>query len=563
MLAGCQRPSPLPPRRPARRPADRDATAPRPPPGQALRGPPDPSGRRSGHGKSTALAEAVANNQLEPVGIDVLAGPLPLRHRTAPAPGRPGPEPGPRTHPRPGCGHRGHRRPGLGPRPRPGGPDRRRCPPPGPTRPPVRSSAALLEQLPTNGHLVVSASRHQPALPVGRLDSLGQVVRLGAGRPAVRRRRAGRAGRQPGTGPTHDVEPLPRLPALADLQLRVGQRRPAPTTCGRRSWRHHRPRAARGPDPLRRCSTSLDDVMVAGPVRRTGSRAADLVAGLPMVDIATATAASDSTASSGQALLERAPDGTDGGRGGPSWRPRSISTVSRLSSGGPAPGRSRRCRFDRALAVIRRFAALPLLRGLAGGQTGAMIALAREMAPSSGFLVETARVPVRLRPLRPTSGSTASSTCPGGPGRDGDRRAGGPGHPPVDRAGSGAMVRESAAADDLDPAPRHPGRANGPTLGRAIDRPGPIHAPLLRQGDGDHGHGACSTTSTVSSRATRSVMAAERLCELGSARAGRAGRRRPARSSQMAPGDETLVGFAMWLRGVASPELSLAVGQRP
>lgn len=158
--------------------------------------------------------------------------------------------------------------------------------------------AALLDELPANGHLLLSG-RTQPPLPTGRLRAMGHVLEVVERDLAFdddelaqlidQRISSGRSGGSPLTagGLADDVAPvrasdLPRLAALADLRLRAG-----PGADAAFLWEEvlagldveHRTvltRAAVLP--------ALDDQLV-GAVSGGAWRAADLVDGLPLVEL--------------------------------------------------------------------------------------------------------------------------------------------------------------------------------------------------------------------------------------------------------------------------------------
>lgn len=149
--------------------------------------------------------------------------------------------------------------------------------------------ARLLEQLPVNGHLLLSA-RFSPELNTGRLRALGHLLELVEQDLAFdddelaqlieRRVSTPRAHRS--ATPTPAVGDLPRLAALADLRLRA-----RPGAAAAFLWEEvlsGLPPARR--DALVRASVLpvLDDELV-GAVSDGSWRTADLVDGLPMIEL--------------------------------------------------------------------------------------------------------------------------------------------------------------------------------------------------------------------------------------------------------------------------------------
>ena len=203
---------------------------------------------------------------------------------------------------------------------------------------------------------------------------------------------------------------------------------------------------------------------------------------------------------------------------------------------------------DQALTVIRRFAALPLLQ-VSLEVTGAMIALARQLAPSS-LLVELLEAQYDFGRYD-RAGIDRFVALARRARTEGDRELEALA---ILRAGQG-LERwfESLPTDLYD---RLDDLATDSDRARAIAaQVRSIEA--LRAGDDARAWELLDDFDGFEP-STRPIMSAERMCELGWPE-----RVEPATRAesfgQLPQGDETMIGYAMWLRGEVSPELSLAV----
>ncbi len=491
----------------------------------------------AGHGKSTALAEAVANNELDPMGIDIWLAATP-------------PDRDP-THLLAGLARSLDLEPlsevddaleAVVGRIWAHAPrqvvliidDAHHLD----STEAVATLRSLLDRLPTNGHLVLAGRQALP-LPLGRLDSLGDAIRIGPDDLLFDPTELA-ALAESRDGQTRSVDGIPRLPALADLQLR------ADPSVGR-DYLWEEVLAALGPerlDALTRVAVldQFDDEMV-GALTDGRFRSDELVSDLPMVE----------PGLNGRfrlhsllrdALLERADDRTTIEAG------RQAARIELDRERLPAAARLLATIGDvePALDVIRRFAALPLLRAPLD-ETADVVALAGELAPGS----------LTLHVLQNQYGY----------GRYDRTR--------VDRFVDLARRARDEGDDELEALAIHRAtqgvERRGETLpGDLVERitalaqTNPVADAIaahiesmeaMRRGDGEEGLRLLARFGRFDP-AARPVLLAERQCELGNPELVDPGLGAD-QLGRLPPGTDTFVGYAMWLRGEAAPEVALVL----
>lgn len=404
----------------------------------------------------------------------------------------------------------------------------------------VEAVQALIEALPANGHLLLAGRADLP-LRMVRLQALDLVTSVTQDQllfdgDELAELIASR-GNENGLA---DAGELPRLPAMADLQLRVG------TAAGiEYLWQeilgrldterlHYLARSAVLED--------LDDEMV---MELSGGRinAGDLTSDLPMVELGEHRRYRLHSLLR-QALLDRL---TDDDR-----RDASITAANfELKRGRLVPATALLTvagQEQEALDIIRRFATLPLLQ-MSLDETRAIIALARTLAPGSLLL--------QILEAQNDYGSYDNDRIQRFVGLA--RRGAEEGDDQMEALAIHRAVQGLEQGDDplpQDLVQRIGILATETDFARAIDAHIGI-AGALQQGDSDAARFLLRHYEGFGEHG-RDVMRAERLCQLGLME--EVATNETADDIDGPPsGSDTFIAFAMWLRGEADPDLALAV----
>lgn len=404
--------------------------------------------------------------------------------------------------------------------------------------------ASLLDRLPDNGHIVLAA-RTTPPLRLARLEALGLVERIGEtdllfddDELAELARRPGQASDPPArTVPTGD---LPRLPALADLQLRAGPE----------AGRHYLWEEVLSALPTVRLAALTDaavldelDDEVVGRLSHHRFDARTLTEGLPMVEVD-----ADGRRRLHARLREALLDGVDEDR----------SATARQRAADVELGRGRRVagarllaaagQRDQVLAVAERFAALPLMLATVP-DSREMLAVVDSVAPGSlvGAMLEAQAAYGNYDRTRIDRFAALARRA---------RRQGATGLEALAilRVAQGLEQRDDPLPDDLL---RRIGiLAAEDRFALAVD----AHigsARALATGDAEAANDLLRWFDGFEPT-TRRIMLTERLCQLGLV--DEVGHLAATQADGTVPGGgEIFEAYALWLRGDASPELALAV----
>ncbi len=403
---------------------------------------------------------------------------------------------------------------------------------------------SLLERLPDNGHLVVAA-RSTPPLRLARLEALGLVERIGEAELLFDDDELSELARRPGAAGgsrtrAAALADLPRLPALADLQLRAGPE----------AGRHYLWEEVLSALPATRLLAltevavldELDDELV-GRLSRHRFDARTLTDGLPMVEVD-----ADGRRRLHARLREALLDGVDEDRLARArhraadvelGRGRDVAAARLLAAAGQA---------DQVLAVAERFATLPLMLATVP-DSRAMLAVVDSVAPRSlvGAVLEAQTGYGNYDRTRIDRFAALARRA---------RRQGATGLEALAilRVAQGLEQRGDRLPEDL--LHRIGILAAEDRFALAVD----AHigsARTLAAGDAEAAHELLRWFDGFEPT-TRRVMLTERLCQLGLV--DEVGHLAATPVDGSVPGGgEIFEAYASWLRGEAPPELALAV----